>query len=131
MRYIINPFPAVRVNGKWWIFMPRAIKYHDKVKVLRRLIKDPLDCMLAMIEGNYELVFMVEMPKSWSQKKKDAMYWQPHRQTPDIDNLFKAFTDTLFYVPKWEESIYNDKEIYKIKARKYWSKEWEIEFNIL
>jgi Holliday junction resolvase RusA-like endonuclease len=37
------------------------------------------------------------MPESWSKKKKERMNLKPHQQTPDADNLFKAFTDTLFY----------------------------------
>jgi len=35
------------------------------------------------------------MPKSWSKKKKEEMYCQPHKQRPDLDNLIKALQDCL------------------------------------
>ena len=57
--------------------------------------------------------FVIEMPKSWSKKKKDDMDGQPHQQTPDIDNLEKGIMDALF-----EE----DKKVHKILASKVWGK---------
>ena len=128
MRYKINPFPAVRVNWKWWVFMPRAVMYHNKIKSLRTLIElwDYTDeeIMIALINWNYRLEFIIEIPKS---RLKENLHWQPHRQTPDIDNLFKAFSDTIFY----KQKKYNDKQIYKMKAYKYWGDEWEINFYIV
>jgi Holliday junction resolvase RusA-like endonuclease len=35
------------------------------------------------------------MPKSWSNKKKKEMDGQPHRVKPDLDNIVKAFKDSL------------------------------------
>jgi Holliday junction resolvase RusA-like endonuclease len=58
------------------------------------------------------------MPKSWSIKKNETKFLSPHRSTPDIDNLFKAFTDTVFYTKKDEKSKYNDSEIYSLNAVK-------------
>lgn len=131
MYYKINPFPAVRVNWKWGRFMPRALAYHEEVWKLRALINNweytKVEIMEALIEWNYSLVFLIEMPVSWSKKQKLKMNWQPHRQTPDWDNLYKAFTDTVFYKQKG----YNDSSIYDTKSRKYWATEWEIEFNII
>jgi len=126
MKFQINPFPAVRVNWKGGRFMPRAIKYHNNIQQLRSMILNPLEIMQSLIKWNYRLEFIIEMPKSWSKKKKKEMEWQPHRQTPDIDNLFKAFTDTVFY----KQDNYNDKEIYTIKAYKYWGVEWAIYYYI-
>ena len=130
MRYKINPFPAVRVNWKWWRFMPRAMKYHDNIKELRNLINiweySNDEIMEALVNWNYKLEFLIKIPKSWSKKKSEQMNWQPHRQTPDIDNLFKSFTDTIFY----KQEKYNDKEIYRMQASKYWGDTWEIIFTI-
>ena len=41
------------------------------------------------------LVFLVPMPKSWSVKKKNAMYGQLALQRPDLDNYLKAIWDCL------------------------------------
>ena len=43
-----------------------------------------------------EITFWLPMPPSWSQKKRDMMDWELHRQKPDIDNLFKALADALY-----------------------------------
>ena len=100
---------------------------------LRALIEDweftKEEMILAIINGMYRLEFILPIPKTWSKKQKELkeqIDWWPHRQSPDIDNLFKAFTDTLFY---WQDK-YNDKEIYDMKAKKYWWEEWEINFYI-
>lgn len=127
MRYNIKPFPAVRSNWKWWRFTPRAKEYHNKMNELRALIEawefTKEEMMLAMINGMYKLHFIFKIPKN---RKKELFIWESHRQSPDIDNLFKAFTDTLFY---WQDK-YNDKEIYYLQASKYWGDENEINFYI-
>ena len=43
----------------------------------------------------YLAEFHLPMPKSWSQKKKNAMCSRPHQQKPDVDNLLKALQDSL------------------------------------
>jgi Holliday junction resolvase RusA-like endonuclease len=57
------------------------------------------------------------------------MNLKPHQQTPDADNLFKAFTDTLFYWVKdldWKKI--NDSQIWDLQGRKFWWEEWQIIF---
>lgn len=129
MRYKINPFPAVRVNWKNWRFTDRAKEYHSKMEHLRLLVWwDKEKIIKALISWKYYIKFNIEMPKSWSKKKKEEMEGQPHRQTPDIDNLIKSVFDTIFYIPKWLIAKFNDKEVYKINADKYWNNEGNIEF---
>lgn len=41
------------------------------------------------------LIFVIPMPASWSQKKRHSMNGQPHTVKPDLDNLIKAFKDSL------------------------------------
>jgi Holliday junction resolvase RusA-like endonuclease len=65
------------------------------------------------IGDNISILFWLEMPQSWSQKKKDRLGGQPHQQTPDIDNMVKAVADAL--TPD------NDSHIYSIAAEKRWS----------
>jgi len=47
-------------------------------------------------ESNYWITFYLPMAKSWSKDKKEAHEGQRHQQTPDKDNLEKAFLDALF-----------------------------------
>jgi len=120
----IKPFPAVRVNGKGWRFMPRALQYHDKVKELRgHLLPHRREIIQKMILGTYHIQFHFAMAKSWSNKLKIEMEWKAHDQTPDLDNLFKAFTDTIFY-----GDIENDSHIWNISCSKHWGKEDMIVF---
>jgi Holliday junction resolvase RusA-like endonuclease len=41
------------------------------------------------------LIFVIQMPASWSKKKRHSMNGQPHTVKPDLDNLIKAFKDSL------------------------------------
>lgn len=41
------------------------------------------------------ICFTIQMPKSWTKKKKLEMNGKAHTQTPDTDNLIKAFKDAL------------------------------------
>lgn len=41
--------------------------------------------------------FIIPMPKSWSNKKRDRYRGKMHQQTPDLDNLVKAVLDCLTY----------------------------------
>jgi Holliday junction resolvase RusA-like endonuclease len=59
-----------------------------------------------------DIIFYMEMPKSWSQKKRIEMLGEPHRQKPDLDNLIKALGDALYG---------DDSGIASIKAAKVWS----------
>lgn len=41
------------------------------------------------------ICIILAMPDSWSIKKKERMKYEYHKQTPDRDNLLKAFQDTF------------------------------------
>jgi Holliday junction resolvase RusA-like endonuclease len=41
------------------------------------------------------ITFYITMPKSWSKRKKEQMIGKPHKSRPDLDNLIKAFKDSL------------------------------------
>lgn len=62
--------------------------------------------------GNqYEAKFFVQMPKSWSEKKKSEFCGKPHRQTPDLDNFLKGIQDIL---------LQEDSGVWSVWATKYW-----------
>jgi len=65
-----------------------------------------------------EVKFVLPMPKSWSEKKKKEMDGQPHKQTPDLDNLIKAFQDAL---------LKDDSHIHTYNnMKKIWGREGQI-----
>lgn len=41
------------------------------------------------------ITFIIQMPKSWSKKKKVEYNGKPHTQKPDLDNIIKGFQDAL------------------------------------
>ena len=64
-------------------------------------------------EAGASIHFRVPMPVSWSKRKRAAMAGEPHRQTPDLDNMLKALLDALHV---------EDKAIYHLSGlTKTWS----------
>jgi Holliday junction resolvase RusA-like endonuclease len=58
------------------------------------------------------VVFFIEVPKSWTKRKKRLSIGEPHRQKPDLDNLIKALGDALYG---------DDSHIASIHASKVWA----------
>jgi len=69
-------------------------------------------------EGNIyaQLDFFVQIPKSWSKKKKLAKQGQYCDNNADIDNYCKAILDAL-------NGVYyeDDRQVVMLRARMYWS----------
>ncbi len=121
----IKPFPAVRSNRNSW--NTKTKEYHSKMNALRtHLLPHRQEIMQNMIEGTYHIQFYSKMPDSWSKKKQLEMNWKPNQNTPDIDNVFKSFVDTLFYDPVNKSK--DDCKIWKMSADKWWSNEDKIIF---
>lgn len=89
MIYDITPCPKPRQTQRdKWKKRPAVLRYRAFADEVRLKIKVDLEgCCI---------VFMLPMPKSWSEKKKAEMLGQPHRQRPDISNLLKALEDALY-----------------------------------
>ena len=70
-----------------------------------------------------QITFFVQMPKSWSKKKKFEKGGKFCDNNADIDNYCKAILDSL-------EGVYfeNDKQIVMIKAMKYYAHNPRIEY---
>lgn len=112
----INPVPKPRQT--------RSDRFKQRPCVLRyRAFADELrlKCKLKgyELDSIMNVDFFLEMPKSWSEKKKQKMNGRPHRQRPDIDNLCKACMDAL---------LKEDSAVYRIQASKYWAREGSIYF---
>ena len=69
------------------------------------------------------LAFYMPIPKSYTKMKKALMQDEtyPHTNTPDVDNMVKFYLDCF---------PFNDKVIYKIKARKIYSPRPRVEIDI-
>ena len=102
----IDPLPKPRmVRSDSWKKRPIVLRYwmyKDEMK---------LKCRRFKLGAAFKVVFVIPMPKSWSQKKRNLMEALPHQQRPDIDNLTKGLMDILC-----EE----DSHIHWIEARKVW-----------
>lgn len=96
MKHTINikPVPKPRqTRSDVWKKRPCVIRYREFADQLRDNLKnnniDPL------VNGNISCLFILEMPKSWSDKKKKQYEGKPHESKPDIDNLIKSVLDAL------------------------------------
>ena len=98
--------------------MVRSDRYRKRSVVERYwAFKDLIN--LAAKNQNFTLgecfyaIFEIEMPKSWSKKKKDTLDGKPHQQKPDGDNLIKSVQDSM---------LQEDSHIWKFSAEKRWAK---------
>ena len=88
----IKPCPKPRMTrADTWKKRPCVLRYFAFKHKLNILAKQ-----LNYIPGDtLAVTFVLEMPKSWSKKKKELMNGKPHQQKPDLDNMVKAFKDAL------------------------------------
>lgn len=125
----IEAYPKPRETRRD-IWNPRScvIKYREyKDKLREELNKNGfiLDDVLPF------MVFVFEMPKSWSKKKRLELNGKLHKSKPDLDNLEKGFLDCIF--DKISKERYNftklidDKEVcIKFGCMKVWGEKSQI-----
>lgn len=111
--YFINPCAKPRMTrSDRWKKRPIVCKYwkfKDKVRELG--IEFP--------PQGASITFIIEMPKSWSNKKREETDGKPHQQTPDLDNLVKGLADAIYA---------DDAHIWQIKGlEKRWGEKGKIE----
>ena len=89
----VTPVPKPR--------MTKADRWKKRAVVLRYFAFKEEICLKANVLGLKlpgdikRISFEIEMPRSWSKKKRDLMRGTKHEQRPDLDNLLKAVQDTL------------------------------------
>lgn len=96
-----------------WKKRPCVVRYRAYADDLRRICKTKG----YELGGELEVVFVLPMPKSWSDKRKKEMYGKPHQKRPDLDNIEKAFQDAL---------AKEDSHVYRHNTMKIWGYEGEI-----
>jgi Holliday junction resolvase RusA-like endonuclease len=104
----IEPFAAPRQSRRdAWKPSPRVVRYRNW--------KDRFRVMCEQYQWSPEPVlkvtFMVEMPRSWSKRKRAEMLHKPHQQKPDIDNICKSVLDAHGV---------DDGHVWKLRAAKIW-----------
>lgn len=123
MIFNIAPVPASRPRvTRWATYFPK--KYTQFRKDFA-LILDELDVELAHGLLYAKLDFFMQIPKSWSNKKKLAKEGKYADNNVDVDNLVKACLDScegVFYE--------NDKQVAMIRARKFYSVNARIEMEL-
>lgn len=122
----INPIGKPRMSrADRWKKRPCVVKYFWYSDVIKKAAKEqgfkPANELI--------LTFHIEMPKSWSKKKKAEMVGTPHQQKADIDNIVKGCLDSI---------LKKDETVWKISASKRWSanpqiviRNWEEDIKIL
>lgn len=123
MIFNIAPVPAARPRvTRWTTYFPK--KYTQFRKDFA-LILDELDVELTHGLLYAKLDFFMQIPKSWSNKKRLAKEGKYADNNVDVDNLVKACLDScegVFYE--------NDKQVAMIRARKFYSVNARIEMEL-
>jgi len=98
-----KPKPRM-TKGDTWKKRPVITKYWEYKDLLKDLVAktpwQPTDTI--------RLIFVLEPAATLSKKKKEALYYTPHQQKPDTDNLVKAFKDCLY---EKDETVWCDEAI--------------------
>jgi Holliday junction resolvase RusA-like endonuclease len=123
MIFNISPVPASRPRvTRWSTYFPK--KYTQFRKDFK-LILDDLDIELSEGLLYAKLDFFMQIPKSWSNKKKADKEGKYADNNVDVDNLVKACLDScegVFYE--------NDNQVAMIRARKFYSINGRIEMEL-
>ena len=89
-----------------------------------RLVKQGIEAYALMLnfvlKDEVNVIFVMPMPSSWSNKKRLTMNGKPHQIKPDIDNMLKSVFDVL--CPQGDQSIHS------VVAKKIWGDEGKIIF---
>lgn len=113
----VNPMGKPRMTQRdKWLKPPR------KPVALYWSFKDVLKAESAKInfsmpESDYHIFCIIQMPNSWSDKKKNQMNNAPHQQKPDKDNIEKGILDAL---------LDDDSKVWDGRVTKRWGRSGKI-----
>ena len=100
----ITPQPKPRMTrADSWKRRPAVLRYWRYKDELKKY-----DIQLGKV---LSVTFVLPIPKSWSNKKREDYLGQAHQNRPDLDNLVKALQDSLL---DEDSHIYGYEGVYKI-----------------
>ncbi len=106
----IDPIGKPRMTQRdKWQQRPCAMRYRAFCDKLRQSFA----AQRISLPDTFQIQFTIEMPASWSKKKRLEMNGRPHQTKPDLDNMLKAVCDALRE---------DDSPIHAWTARKIWGK---------
>lgn len=89
-RFDVVPVAAPRMNqADRWKRRPCVVKYFEYRDQVRALAAQ----QGFTLPEQFSVRFYLQMPRSWSKRKKQAHDGQPHQAKPDADNLLKGLLD--------------------------------------
>lgn len=103
----ITPQTFVRttVNDRWFFRIKRDQLRPSGLKRLLRieryneyklsLLAEAKRKQFTLPASGFSITFYVPVPPSWSKKKKKQYHGLLHQSTPDLDNMAKAFFDSM------------------------------------
>jgi len=112
--FYVPPVPASRPRvTRWSTFFPKKYtKYREDMQMATANI------LFTPFEGNIyaQIDFFIQIPKSWSKKKKLAKQGTYCDNNADRDNYCKSILDAL-------NGVYyeDDKQVVMLKARMFWA----------
>lgn len=104
---VIIPKPRM-TRADTWKKRPIVLHYFQFKDEINKQAKNQ-DFILG---GDFNILFKIPMPKSWSNKKRVEFDNTPHKSRPDLDNLLKAVQDCL---------LKEDGLVWKVTAIKLWT----------
>ncbi len=117
--FLLNPIGKPRMTQRdKWLKPPRpeVLKYRLSCQAIQFFAAS----QNVLLKDEANIIFVLPMPSSWSNKKRLAMDGKPHQVKPDIDNMLKAVFDVL--CPQGDQSIHS------VVAKKIWGEEGKIIF---
>lgn len=114
----IKPTPKPRQNqADRWRKRPPVLRYRAFCDEVRQAVADlGITPQQAVFPAAW-VVFHIATPPSWSKKKAQSHWNQPHLPKPDADNLLKAYMDAL---------LGDDSAIWDVRPTKIWASESKI-----
>jgi Holliday junction resolvase RusA-like endonuclease len=119
IEFFIDPMGKPRMTQRdKWKQRPCVLRYRKFCDMTR----EALQAFKFDLPNAFSIRFTIEMPASWSAKKRAAMLGAPHQSRPDLDNMIKAVCDAA----KKEDST-----VYRVHAEKIWGKAGSIKIWVL
>lgn len=109
-QFFIDPIGKPRMTQRdKWKQRPCVMRYRAFCDKLR----ESLAVQRITLPDAFQIRFTIEMPASWSAKKRIEMCGRPHQSRPDLDNMLKAVCDA---------ASKEDSTIHSVLATKVWGK---------